>query len=103
MFDAASRSRLRWALGEGLVIAGIVAAWVAVAVLLGLAVGVLRAALGALGLLGVDLLQPVYRILLRFDLLGRVIVTRVAAANVALYVLVRTGTVVVDRYHDGDQ
>lgn len=101
MFAETPRSRLIWALREGLVLGGIVLAWMVVALVLGLIIGSLRAVFEALSLFRFEILAPILQILFRFDVLGRVIITRIAVANVALYVLVRTGMVIIDHYRNG--
>ncbi|NIQ57977.1 MAG: hypothetical protein GWN71_32775 [Gammaproteobacteria bacterium] len=88
------RGRLRWALRESLVIAGVLLGW--------LALGVALLALG--GLLGLTLhviglrpLRLVAVVLERSAVLWPAF-SAVAFATVALYVVVRAGTLLIDHY-----
>lgn len=87
------RARLRWAIREGLVIAGIVLFWLGVA--------------GAFSLLTVGLhLVDVRATHLLADVLRRTAglwpaMTAVAAATTGLYVVVRAGTLLIDHHRAG--
>ena len=84
----AAVGRVRWSLVEGLVIAAILAAWLAVRLVVEIAIhlvdvpvrGGAAAVLTAMGGAITELIVPL------------------ALANVALYVAVRAGSVVVDRH-----
>lgn len=84
----AAAGRVRWSLVEGLVIAAILAAWLAVRLVVEIAIHLVNVPIGggmarvlaAMGGAVVDLIVPL------------------AVANVALYVAVRAGLVIVDRY-----
>lgn len=88
------RGRLRWALHESLVIAGVLLFWVGLALAVSLAAALLRVVLARL---------PVRELRLLVDLLQRLDflwpgLTSVATAAVGLYVVVRAGTLLIDHY-----
>lgn len=88
------RGRLRWALREGLVIAGILLFWLGVAVVL---TGGLSLLSVALHVIGVDALRLVADLLLRTEFLWP-LVSAAAFATVGLYVVVRAGTLLIDHH-----
>ena len=88
------RARLRWALREGLVIAGIVRFWLGAAALL---VGALSVLGLALRLLGAGPFHLVADLLRRAGFLWPAF-SAVAFATVGLYVAVRAGTLLLDHY-----
>jgi len=83
---ATLRERVRWSLREGVVIAAILVAWLIV---------------GALVAFPFELLQEVFRLRIAFPVYELPIFA-VAQANVALYVVVRAGTLLIDHYR-GDE
>lgn len=89
-----ARGRLRWALHESLVIAGVLLIWLAIGVaLLGLA-ALLSLALHVVGLRP---LHVVAELLERSAVLWPAF-SAVAFATTALYVVVRAGTLLIDHY-----
>ncbi|WP_255151946.1 hypothetical protein [Halorarius halobius] len=94
MFPDTVPGRLRWALREALVVAGILLFWVGAALALSLVAGLLRSVIVNLEL---EVLIPVYEALDRGRLLlpAAVPLTGVTAT---IYGLARVGTAVVDHY-----
>lgn len=90
----APAGRLRWALAESLVIAGILLVWTGVAALLWVGLTLLRVVLARLG---AESLRLLYELLQRVELLWPA-VTRLVVATTALYVVVRAGTLLIDRH-----
>lgn len=88
------RERLRWALREGLVIAGILLFWLGVAVVL---VGVLSLFSATLHLVGLRAFHLVAELLERSALLWPAF-SAIAFATVGLYVVVRAGTLLIDHH-----
>ena len=88
------RDRLRWALREGFVIAGIVLFWLGVAVVLVAGLSLLGLALRLLGTGPFHLLSELLR---RTAFLWPAL-SAVAFATVALYVVVRAGTLLIDHH-----
>ena len=91
------RARLRWALIEGSVIAGIVLFWLGVAVVLTGALSLLGFALQALGIGAFHLVADLLR---RTGFLWPTL-SAVAFATVGLYVVVRAGTLLIDHHRGG--
>lgn len=85
--------RLRWALGESLVIAGILLFWAVTAAVLWLSVTLLRVVFARLG---APTLRILYELLQRTDALWPAVST-LTIATTTLYVLVRSGTLLIDR------
>ncbi|MFB6310962.1 MAG: hypothetical protein ABEH64_07245 [Salinirussus sp.] len=86
--------RIRWALRESAIVFAIVIFWLALGVGLLLVLGLLQVFARALGF-------PPVRFLFAFADHGGAawaLLTPVATASTALYVLVRAGTVLIDRY-----
>lgn len=92
------RDRLRWALREGLVIAGILLFWLGVAVVL---VGLFSLLSVTLHLIGLRPLRLVAELLERSGLLWPAF-SAIAFATVGLYVVVRAGTLLIDHYRQTD-
>jgi membrane-bound ClpP family serine protease len=88
------RERLRWALREGLVIAGILLFWLGVAVVL---VGLFSLLSVTLHLVGLRPFHLVAELLQRSAFLWPAF-SAVAFATVGLYVVVRAGTLLIDHY-----
>lgn len=86
--------RIRWALPEGLVIAGILLFWLGVAVLL---TGVLSLLSVSLHVLGIDALRLVADLLRRTGFFWPAL-SAVALATVGLYAAVRAGSLLIDHY-----
>ncbi|MFB6353873.1 MAG: hypothetical protein ABEJ92_07275 [Halobacteriales archaeon] len=89
----APAGRLRWALDESLDVAGILLVWAGVAALLWVGLTLLRVVLARLG---AESLRLLYELLQRVDLLWPA-VTWLAVATTALHVVVRAGTLLIDR------
>lgn len=89
-----ARERLRWALREGLVIAGILLFWLGVAVGL---VGLFSLLSVALHVTGLRPFHLVAELLRRSSLLWPAF-SAIAFATVGLYVVVRAGTLLIDHY-----
>lgn len=92
---ASPADRLRWALREGLIIAGILLFWLAVAVLL---VGLLSGLSSVLHFIG---LRPFHQIA---ELLERSVriwpaFSSIAFLTAGLYTVVRAGTLLIDHHH----
>lgn len=85
---------LRWALAESLVIAGILLVWAGVAALLWVGLTLVRVVLARLD---AESLRLLYELLRRVELLWPA-VTALVLATTALYVVVRAGTLLIDRY-----
>jgi hypothetical protein len=94
MAPEAFRQRLRWALRESLLIAGIVAFWMGLGLLLLAALGIIAFVIQTFQL---EQLRPVYEFT-RQDRAVWAAVTPLASATTGLYVLVRAGTILLDRY-----
>lgn len=96
-YSGSTRERARWAVREGAVLLAVLGFWLAVFVAVVAVVGVLLFAVRALRL---DALRVAFEFLetLRRGLWS--VLVPLVAANVSLYVLVRTGTVLLDRYRD---
>lgn len=88
------QDRMRWGIREGIVIAGILVFWLMVALGLLLVMSVLGTLIRTLQL---ESLESVYRFVARGGVVWGV-VTPLATATTALYVLARVGTVLIDRY-----
>jgi len=94
---ASPRGRLRWALSEALVVAGIFLFWVGVAALLVVAMSLLTA---TIELLQIRQLRLLHAFLDRTDFVWAAVLP-LSLATTTLYVLVRTGTVLVEQYQRG--
>lgn len=94
-FPASSRDRLRWAIGESLVIAGVFLFWLGVALVLMLVLNLLALLTVTLGL--ERWVDPFMRAVYEVDFLWSA-VTSLSVISATLYVIVRAGTVLVDRY-----
>ncbi|MFC6863125.1 hypothetical protein ACFQGE_06575 [Halomicroarcula sp. GCM10025817] len=90
--------RLRWALSEAAVLAGILAFWLAVAVLLTVGLSVLATVLRATR---IEQLRLVYELVTRVELLWPAVVA-LTVATAALYVLARVGTLLIARFRRGE-
>lgn len=93
----APRARLRWAIREGLVIAGIVLFWLGVAVVVAGAFSLLTVGLHLVDVRATHLLADVLR---RTAVLWPAM-TAVAVATTGLYVVVRAGTLLIDHHRAG--
>ncbi|MDZ7702366.1 MAG: hypothetical protein U5J98_10070 [Halobacteriales archaeon] len=91
--------RLRWAIRESLVIAGILLFWVGVAVVL---VGLFSLLSVLLHVLGARPLHLLAELLERSAQLWPLF-SGVAFATVGLYVVVRAGTLLIDHYQQGPE
>jgi hypothetical protein len=96
-FPDAYRDRLRWAIDEGLLIAGIFGFWLVLGFLVLTALGVLAFVIQTLR---ISQLRFVYDVL-RWDAVLWSGVMTLANATVGLYILVRAGTILIDRYRTG--
>lgn len=96
MFPDTTAGRLRWALREALVVAGILLFWVGVALALSLFTGVVRLLMETVELRA---LLRLYEFLQEGGLLWMAI-TPLTGVTVSIYGLARVGTVVVDHYRD---
>jgi hypothetical protein len=93
-FPASFDNRLRWALREGAVIGAIFLFWLGVGLGLFLVTGLVGVLVEAVGI-------PQLRFVLfplRWDGAVWSAVVTLATATTGLYVLVRTGTILIDRY-----
>lgn len=88
------RDRLRWAIRESLVIAGVLLFWFGLSVLLTVTTSLLSLAFEFARL---HQLRPLLVLFRRVELLWPPLMAA-ALATVALYVLVRAGTLLVDHY-----
>lgn len=93
LYDRSVRSRTVWALREGVVVAGILLFWVAVALALTVVLFVVSVPF---------VLSPVRSPGLPVTGLVWTLVGPLAFTNAALYALARVGIVVVDHHRDGD-
>ncbi|MEE6211401.1 hypothetical protein U3A55_14735 [Salarchaeum sp. III] len=84
--------RLRWALGESLVVAGIFAFWILLAPALNTALGLLTRVLAALDVHAVYLLDDL-------TVLWPTVVP-LAFVTAVLYTVVRAGTLLIDHYRN---
>lgn len=94
------RSRIDWALREGVVIAAVLAFWAVVFAGLALVLSVVLAVLQLLVDVGFPAgpVRFLFEFLSRLERLSAPAVVQLATANVGLYVLVRVGWVLLDRY-----
>lgn len=88
------QERLRWALREGLVIAGVLLFWLGVAAVLTGVLSLLGVVLAMSGLRGFHLVSDLLR---RAEFLWPAF-SAVAFATGGLYVVVRAGTLLIDHY-----
>ena len=93
-FPRSLRARFRWAIREGLLIAGVLAFWIGLGLFLMLVLGLVAYLIQAFRL---EPLRFVYEFAGRSDLVWAA-VTPLASATSGLYVLVRAGTILIDRY-----
>ena len=94
MLPTSTRGRLRWALSESVVVAGIVFAWIVVALVAIVALRVLTFPFRLL-----DLPLPLSDVLLSVSVLGDAILV-VTLVTSLLYALVRAGTLITDYRRD---
>jgi hypothetical protein len=94
-FPTSGRDRLRWAVGECLVLASILLVWIGVALLVQLALTVVGFATVTLGLEA--LAEPIIRVTYRGSVLWSA-VTALALVTATLYVVVRAGTILIAHY-----
>lgn len=94
MLPNSTRGRLRWALSESVVVAGIVFAWIVVALVAIVALRVLTFPFRLL-----DLPLPLSDVLLSVSVLGDAILV-VTLVTSLLYALVRAGTLITDYRRD---
>ncbi|AXR82168.1 hypothetical protein [Natrarchaeobaculum sulfurireducens] len=90
MLPNSTRGRLRWALSESVVVAGILFAWIVVALVVTVAFRVLTLPFRLL-----DVPLPLSEVLLSVSVLGNAILV-VTLVTSLLYVLVRAGTLILD-------
>lgn len=93
-FPRPFRARLRWVVRESLLVAGIFLFWIGIALLLLAVLGIVAVLIRELRL---EPLRFVYEFASRRELVWAA-VTQLALATTGLYVLVRAGTVLIDRY-----
>lgn len=92
------RSRFRWAIRESGLIAGIFLVWILFGVIYQLAVFVIAFIIQTLQ---IDQLRFVFEVFERSDAIWALVVP-LATTTAALYVLVRAGTILIDRYQSSD-
>lgn len=93
-FPQSLRQRFRWIVHESLLIAGIFLFWIGIGLALLLVLGIIAVLIREFHLVP---LEFVYEFASRSEYLWAA-VTQLALATTGLYILVRTGTILVDRY-----
>lgn len=97
MLPETPRGRLRWAIEEAFVILGILAFWI-------VAIGAVALLLALLTLpfqlLGLRLFRPLFEFARSVPGMGTAVLP-LTVLTASLYVLVRGGSLLIDRYHEG--
>ena len=95
-FPDSGSGRLRWVIGETLILAGVLVVWIGIALVLQLALTVVALAAVTLGFEA--LADPIVRLANDSPLLWSVVST-LALVTASLYAVVRVGTVLIDNYN----
>ena len=93
-FPETLKDRMRWAIQESILIAGIFLFWMVVGLLLLVVLGLIAVLIRTFQ---IEQLRFVYRFV-REDSAVWAAVMPLATATISLYVLVRAGTILIDRY-----